>query len=365
MSALGSMKTGRSLMKKVLAILTVTVVMLSISGCGGAQVDQADKVRHADTPEAAISIMQDDITQTADGLTSDLEEAMNTAGDTYDSYTDKKQVLFDWFDKAASETEELGNRLRESGRSYFRLVVDTVDHADTDALNDALKQFQRDVYDRALDDYYETIYEDAFDEVYDAYHDGVLKDAYDVIPYGEWYDELSEFYTSWYDGKSDTYSALYDAKSNLYSDIYDVSSAFYSKEFDLDSVFEAVDDGKDDAKEADSDDEQSSVDAEKEDDLPTESSSESDTSSVSADFKQMMDAYEEFFNEYIDFIKAYSEDPTSAELLARYGDMMSQYSDAMEGISEIDQDSLTGADLDYYLEVYGRITQKLSEIPTN
>lgn len=83
---------------------------------------------------------------------------------------------------------------------------------------------------------------------------------------------------------------------------------------------------------------------------------------VSPDFKETMDSYEAWFDEYIAFMKKYSENPTDLEMLEEYSKWISDYSDYMEKLDSIDEDSLSAADLAYYLEVQTRITEKLANI---
>lgn len=83
---------------------------------------------------------------------------------------------------------------------------------------------------------------------------------------------------------------------------------------------------------------------------------------VSPDFKEAMDAYEAFIDEYVEFMKTYSaaDDPTV--LLAEYSDIMTRYAEYMYWIDSIDESELSPADEAYYLEVTGRVTQKLAEV---
>ena len=52
----------------------------------------------------------------------------------------------------------------------------------------------------------------------------------------------------------------------------------------------------------------------------------------------------------------------SISMLADYTKMMQQYTDTMTKLNAIDQNSLSAADEAYYLEVMGRITQKLASV---
>ena len=82
---------------------------------------------------------------------------------------------------------------------------------------------------------------------------------------------------------------------------------------------------------------------------------------VTPEFKAVMDSYEAFFDEYCDFMKSMSDDPTDLSYLMEYADMMSLYADMMEKLDSIDEDSLSPADDAYYIEVTARIEVKLLE----
>jgi len=94
----------------------------------------------------------------------------------------------------------------------------------------------------------------------------------------------------------------------------------------------------------------------------TESATEA--TGVSPDFKAAMDSYEEFFGEYVEFMKKYKDaDSTNqAAMMSDFADYMTKYTETMQKMDDIDQDSLSEADLAYYTEVNARIVEKLSEV---
>lgn len=81
------------------------------------------------------------------------------------------------------------------------------------------------------------------------------------------------------------------------------------------------------------------------------------------EFKEAMDSYESFMNEYCDFMKKYAEsDGTEIGLLADYTKYMSKYADAMEAFEAWDSEEMNMAETAYYLEVQTRISKKLLEV---
>ncbi len=82
---------------------------------------------------------------------------------------------------------------------------------------------------------------------------------------------------------------------------------------------------------------------------------------VTPSFKEAMDSYEAFFNDYIDFFKRYSEADNPLLMVSDYVKFMSQYTEMIEKMEAMDDDELSVADAAYYLEVTARIYKRLGE----
>ncbi len=81
------------------------------------------------------------------------------------------------------------------------------------------------------------------------------------------------------------------------------------------------------------------------------------------EFKEAMDTYEAFFDEYIAFMKKYAEsDGTDLTLLSDYADYMSKYAETMEAFEAWENKELNIAETAYYVEVQTRISQKLLQV---
>ncbi|MCI6820445.1 MAG: zinc ribbon domain-containing protein [Clostridiales bacterium] len=87
----------------------------------------------------------------------------------------------------------------------------------------------------------------------------------------------------------------------------------------------------------------------------------SSSSGVDPDFKATMDSYEEFFDDYIAFMKKYSESSDTSAMLSDYTAYMQKYSEVMSKLDAIDEDELNADERAYYTKVMSRITKKLSE----
>lgn len=98
------------------------------------------------------------------------------------------------------------------------------------------------------------------------------------------------------------------------------------------------------------------------DESSADSSTEPTPATSSSDFRAMMDGYEQFMNSYVEFMKKYESSDDTASMLADYGSMMQQYSEWSQKFDSVDESSLSAEDQAYYLEVQGRVLQKLSEV---
>lgn len=79
-------------------------------------------------------------------------------------------------------------------------------------------------------------------------------------------------------------------------------------------------------------------------------------------FKEAMDAYEAFYNEYCEFLSKYAKNPTDFSLLGQYAGMLSKASEMDKAFEEWDEDDLNSKELQYYLEVNSRVLQKLAGV---
>ena len=85
---------------------------------------------------------------------------------------------------------------------------------------------------------------------------------------------------------------------------------------------------------------------------------------IDVDFKKLVDEYEVFVGEYIEFMKKYKNaDATDlVNMMQEYTEYMSDLTDWMEKIDEIDEKELTVDEALYLAESSARINKLLSEV---
>ena len=78
---------------------------------------------------------------------------------------------------------------------------------------------------------------------------------------------------------------------------------------------------------------------------------ESKTTGIRPEFKEALDSYEQFFNEYADLMEAYKNNPTDLQLLTKYADFMSKYSDYMQKLDELKTEDMSTEESAYFIDV--------------
>lgn len=129
--------------------------------------------------------------------------------------------------------------------------------------------------------------------------------------------------------------------------------SYYSSSKSLDIELEVT---KDDTAQTDATDNTDAAET------STDAQTKTSPAASSSDFRALMDGYEQFMNSYVEFLKKYEDSDDTTSMLADYGSMMQQYSDWSKKFDDVDESSLSADDQAYYLEVQGRVAQKLSEI---
>ena len=83
---------------------------------------------------------------------------------------------------------------------------------------------------------------------------------------------------------------------------------------------------------------------------------------ISPEFKETMDSYEEFFDEYVDFLNNFDENTSDPQMLMEYASLVSKEADMFQKMEDMDENEMTTAELAYYLEVTARIEAKLATV---
>lgn len=330
------------------------------------------------TPEGIIAGIEGDFADTITFLQEKFDETNAAIGTTYEDYLENKQILTDWYDFVLAEETALFERTKERAIDYFKCIASSIDHEDYNAMNDAMDEFYDQIYDGAMDDFYDDVYDDLMDDAYDTYYDGIVEDGYDVDPYAKWSSESSECYKAWSAASSDIYKCWSAASSTLYQYWSAVSSGFYRDDYDVDAIIAERERERAEAaaqaeaaKETETTEETEIAEESDVTEAPkiTETTATTETASdnsggIRPEFKEAMDSYEAFFDEYIEFMTEYANaDATDLlEMLADYTEYMKQYVETMKEFEDLGNQDLSTEEALYYAEVSSRISRKLLEV---
>ena len=83
---------------------------------------------------------------------------------------------------------------------------------------------------------------------------------------------------------------------------------------------------------------------------------------VNEDLKFRLDSYESFLDEYINFLNQYPTAGDTEAMLAGASDYTARYNDIVARLDEIDISGMSNADLEYYIAVNARLTEKFNAI---
>ncbi len=156
---------------------------------------------------------------------------------------------------------------------------------------------------------------------------------------------------------------IYDGNGNLtlnYENDYSQKMKSNDKNIVIYYAKEAYSNNSDTTADNDSEEDTSNTDTS----ISTDAASpqtESNSEGIRPDFKTAMDSYEKFFDEYAAILKKYANNPSDKSILTDYTKYMEKYTQMMSDFEKWKSEDMNDAELVYYLEVQGRITEKLLE----
>lgn len=317
--------------------------------------DEAKKQIGFEELNGAVST---DVDSTIFAIKSEYEKFVNEI-DTYEKYLENTDKVEAFYKQVYDDTQNLCIRMREYSINYAEAIMAS-DKSNDDKYKD-FEELYDFIYDDAGDDIYDEIYDGILDDIYDDFYDGILDDAYDNgAPYDEWSDARSNEYDWWSDARSD----VYDEWSDFRSDVYDFWSDMRSElwDDDIERAEEKIVDFQEDIEKLKNKDTQASNKGNGNNTIPKEEETNDATTNnelvdgMRPEFKEAMDSYEAFYDEYCEIIKKYTENPSDIELLAYYTDMLSKTAEMTKKFDAWENSDLNSAELKYYLDVNNRVT---------
>ena len=85
---------------------------------------------------------------------------------------------------------------------------------------------------------------------------------------------------------------------------------------------------------------------------------------IRPEVREFLDSYEACMDEYVEFMQKYMKADTGEmmEMMGDYYSILARYTEFSEKLDRLDESQLTDAEMAYYIEVTGRVSQKLLSI---
>ena len=317
--------------------------------------------------EELNSIVENDIENTINALVSEYDQLANDI-DTYEKYVKSTDKIDNFYSKIEQTNEDLCLRMYDYSLSYAELIINS--NKAFDEKYDDFEELFDVIYDDGGDDIFDGIYDGVLDDMFDTFYDDILGDYDDYAFDKNWYDVRSNEYKKWSSTRSNVYDFWSDFRSDVYDFYSDMRSEMYSEDTERankkvtkfkekkEKILQKLENGK--QKESS----ESAIDLEN-----TEISTQTTTSveneqikGIRPEFKETMDGYESFFDDYCEIMKKYNENPDDLSILMDYLEFMTKYEDVMTEIENLNADDLTDEEQKYILEVQNRINTKLLSV---
>ncbi|MCM1171926.1 MAG: hypothetical protein NC393_07345 [Clostridium sp.] len=373
-------------MKKKLLIPLFCLCLIFITSCGEnkkasndadnvalpSQTESKDSTGDETAKQTDLKDLDEIVSTDVDNTISVMKaeyEKMITDIDTYEKYLENTDKVEAFYKQIYEDTQQLCIRMREYSIDYAEVIMAS-DKSNDDKYKD-FEEIYDCIYDDAGDDIYDEIYDGILDDLYDDFYDGILDDAYDNgVPYDEWSDARSDEYDWWSDARSDVYDEWSDFRSDVYDFYSDMRSELWDD--DVERAEEKIVDFREDIEKLKSKDSQSNTQASNGEKSDADASEDAENKDVNEnvelvdgmrpEFKEAMDSYEAFYDEYCDIMKRYTENPSDMELFTSYTDILTKASEMSEKFEAWEDTEMNDAELKYYLEVNNRVTMKLLDV---
>ena len=358
-------------MKKWIALLLALALVLAMTACG---TKEEPKPTETEAPATTAPTEEKETTptttpiSTGDDLDTQIEadveavltdlnaeyESIIAGVDNYDAYMAKQAEIVAFYEKVNATSADLCTKMCGYAITYAENIL--ASGKSTDDMYDDMEVVYDLIYDDMGDEIYDGIYDGILDDIYDDFYDGALDDQPDDVEYSDWSKARSNEYEMWSDTRSDVYEQWSDYRSDVYEFWSDIRSELWSDE--LENAQEELDDFRSDVEKKMGNEASRPVET-----TPVETTTDdAGTDGIRPEFMEAMDSYEEFFDEYVTFMKVYKDSNDPISMMGEYTTMMQQYAETMGELEDIDEDELSDEEALYYAEVMLRINQKLLEV---
>ena len=251
-------------MKRFLVLfLTLFLTVSMVSACGSVSEKKdasnsekneskpfadPDEETEDDTPDNKADLRSSDYKNNIDEA---VEAAVNSVnekgdavlekiGDSYESYSQSKTAISEWYALVLSESGVLYDKLVSETIEEYKVIASKCSEDKNFDWESAMDEIH-DIWDDASDRYY-TAWDDLFGKIYDKWDTALDDDSLD-------YSKRSEEWKEAYNERSDSWSAAYDVRNSSWIELSEDHSAvwigFLSEQYDVDTLIREAKENKD------------------------------------------------------------------------------------------------------------------------
>lgn len=303
-----------------------------------------------------LNDIKNDYSKTEENISNKLDDVYDKTGDTYTGYVENKDAVTNWYTYTETETKKLFEKTNKKTYEYYKLLNSSIDKNDYDAIDLAMNNYYDTVYSSLSDEYYDKICDGLVGDVYDKYYD-IIIDEDNVESYDEWSKVSDEFSSKW-NKASTVINELWSKESeDVYNKWIAVSGEIYANDVDIDALYNK------ETTTATTTAKQTTTHQTTAQKTKTTTAKSEKSTGVDKNFKEAMDSYENFMNDYVDFIKKYQKsNGNDPQLISDYADYMKKYVDLSEKFEKWESEDLNTEETKYYIDVQARVTKKLLEL---
>lgn len=329
-------------MKKLVTFMIVFGMSFSLIACSK---DSVSKVSYdSNNLESMLDAIEKEVEDQTVELEEKTEQLCDKIGDTYESFTNNKTSISDFYKDSLAQSKTLYSKIETISIDYFKCVA-SQGLSEKDDWQDKMDDWGY-VWKDGLEDWYQE-WSGAYTDLYRAWDDA-LEEGYESTLS---YDEYDKEYDGMYDAHDKAYDDMYDLQDKTYSDLYDKASAvrsgFYNKNKNVEELIKNI--GKEEEEIVEEEAEEVEVD-------------QTSMTGLRPEFKEAMDAYETFYQEYCDFLKNFDEDSADLTILTKYYQLIDELEEMDESFEEWEDEDLNDEELQYYLDVNSRVLQMLADV---
>ncbi len=334
-------------LRRFLAFAVLLSLCIGMSGCGSSTDNAANQVVTNDT-EAEITT--EVVDEEFEKQKVEIEEAIVEAKDSVEEEFEKTRdnVIDEIVDEDYCKTNR--KAIKKTYKRFSEAVSSILEEVDYGEVCTQVGEYDAEDKVKYIDYFYD-VFDDLLGSIYDE-ADDCCQDIYDHCDSLVYDSKLASKMEDDFNSAMESMNKKREeALSDLSSKHSLIRKEFLKGNYDVDEILAEIEEPEEE--------EEATTEAKKKSAKKKSKKKKSNSSGVNPELKAFLDEYEKVMDEYCKFMKKYNNSSDQSSMMMDYLNYLSKYSEMTEKLDEWDQDEMSDADLNYYLEVTSRVSKKL------